>query len=341
MLTPIEIQGITFKAGRGYKKEDVDSFMKALYHDYEIMYKENKELKDKVSTLSDGVQYYKNLEKTLQKALVLAEKTSEETKQAAKKQADVLEEEARIKAKQLLFEARQEYAKIEAKTQELMQNFELYKAQFRQIASTQLDLLDSESFVIHQKTFDFGLEEEVKEEEITPDFKQEENVDKVEVKAFEEEKIQKENLAKQIKEEESVSGVRKETEAELELESEQSKSDEPQVSQTKTESVSTSEMVKETERVDYKDDDFRVNLDGIIDDEEFNKSDSDKDDMAATVSKEFEEEERTQSSMAEPMDTQTDLEIKMLQRLLKEIKKNNEPKAKDDEFEYINTDSEE
>ncbi len=327
MLTPIEIQGITFKAGRGYKKEDVDSFMKALYHDYEIMYKENKELKDKVSTLSDGVQYYKNLEKTLQKALVLAEKTSEETKEAAKKQADVLEEEARIKAKQLLFEARQEYAKIEAKTQELMQNFELYKAQFRQIASTQLELLDSESFIIHQKTFDFGLEEDINEENINeekeiPDVNQAVNVDKVEVKASDEEKIQREKLAKQVSEEKTESSGEK-------IEKQQS------ILQNKTQ----------------EEDDFRVNLDGIIDDEEFSESNTDEDDMAATVSTSFEEEERmksfaeeekrTKSFAEEVMDTQTDLEIKMLQRLLKEIKKNNEPKAKDDEFEYINTDSEE
>ena len=65
MLTPVEIQGITFKTGRGYKRDDVDSFMKALHHDYEIMYKENQDLKERIVTLSDGIQYYKNLAESL------------------------------------------------------------------------------------------------------------------------------------------------------------------------------------------------------------------------------------------------------------------------------------
>ena len=176
MLTPIEIQGITFKTGRGYKKDDVDSFMKALHHDYEIMYKENMELKEKVTTLSEGVQYYKNLEKTLQKALVLAEKTSEETKAAAKKHAEAIENEARQKADHIIYEARQEVHQIEAKAQELLQNFELYKVQFKQILTSQMELVNSSTFDIMKKEFD--LPESEKKENVS---KEPENV-KAEVK---------------------------------------------------------------------------------------------------------------------------------------------------------------
>ena len=42
MLTPIEIQGKTFKnSGMGYSKVDVDSFFSSLTSDYEALYKEN------------------------------------------------------------------------------------------------------------------------------------------------------------------------------------------------------------------------------------------------------------------------------------------------------------
>ena len=48
MLTPIEIQGKTFKnSGMGYSKADVDSFFSTISSDYEALYKENLSLKEK------------------------------------------------------------------------------------------------------------------------------------------------------------------------------------------------------------------------------------------------------------------------------------------------------
>lgn len=329
MLTPIEIQGITFKNGRGYKKDDVDSFMKALYHDYEIMYKENQELKDKVTTLSDGVQYYKNLEKTLQKALVLAEKTSEETKEAAKKQAEALEEEARLKAEKLLLEAKQEYNKIEAKTKELMQNFELYKSQFKQIAKTQLELLESESFEIHKKEFDFHLEQqEQQQDKFDAGLEKALDVDKAEVSAAEEEKLQEEILAMQVAMETEKAEEEKEVE---EAESEEAPSSEMQNESKEMQIKETQSEVTQSDdtQVQLEEEDFRVNLDGILDDSVKSETTQEKSEQSAAPKQEAQE----------PVDTETKLEIKMLQKLLHEIKKNNESVTDDEEFEFINTES--
>lgn len=293
MLTPIEIQGITFKTGRGYKKDDVDSFMNALYHDYEIMYKENKELKDKVTTLSDGIQYYKNLEKTLQKALVLAEKTSEDTKAAAQKEAEAIERQARLNADKILLDAKQELDRIEAKTQELLQNFELYKVQFKQVLSTQMELVNSSKFDIQKK--EFTLFEEKKEAQVEPELKKALDVDKAEVKASDEEVIQAEKLADQIKTETQNETV-----------------DEKASKECKSEVAATtaSELNLEKELADS---------------------------IEAMEKEEKTDKENTETET----DTETDLEIKMLQKLLNEIKKNNESGGKEDEFEFINTESEE
>ena len=52
MLTPIEIQGKTFKnSGMGYSKADVDSFFSTISSDYEALYKENLSLKEKINNL--------------------------------------------------------------------------------------------------------------------------------------------------------------------------------------------------------------------------------------------------------------------------------------------------
>ena len=39
------------------------------------VYREKMEMNDRINVLNDGLQYYKTIEKTLQKALILAERT--------------------------------------------------------------------------------------------------------------------------------------------------------------------------------------------------------------------------------------------------------------------------
>lgn len=148
MLTPIEIQARTFKAGIGYEKKDVEAFMREVLESYETLYKRNVELQDKVSTLTEGVQYYKSIESTLQNALILAEKTSSETKEAAHKQARAIEHQARIEAESIVAESKNELNRIHVQTVQLLQQYEKYKVQFKQLAISQLEMLKSECFEI-------------------------------------------------------------------------------------------------------------------------------------------------------------------------------------------------
>ena len=146
MLTPIELQNKSFKTGFGYDKKDVDNFLKEVYNNYEATYKENVELTDKINMLNEGIQYYKTLEKTIQKALVLAEHTAEETKEAARKQAKNIEDEARAKASIIIEDAKQQMNDLHQKTIRLMEQYENYKLQFKHLAASQIELIESDSF---------------------------------------------------------------------------------------------------------------------------------------------------------------------------------------------------
>lgn len=148
MLTPIDVQAKTFKSGMGYSKADVDSFLTNLYADYETLYRENMELKDKTSLLNESLNHYKDIEKSLQKALVLAETTSEETIASAKTNAAVIEQEARVKAEAIVADAKQELENIRSMTVELLQKYESYKSQYKALATAQMELLASDAFNI-------------------------------------------------------------------------------------------------------------------------------------------------------------------------------------------------
>ena len=172
MLTPVEMQGKTFKSGGlGYDKKDVEAFFRAVTKDYETLYRENMELKDKVAVLNEGIQYYKSIEKTIQKALVLAEKTAETTKEAANKEAKNIEKEAKVKANIMLADARNELESLHNKTIALTQQYEKYKLQFKNLAKAQIEMLETDAFSINVArldtfiTEDEGKKEEPKEEE--------------------------------------------------------------------------------------------------------------------------------------------------------------------------------
>ena len=150
MLTPVEIQNRVFKSGGlGYDKKDVDVFMKEIVDSYEALYREKMELNDKVNVLNEGLQYYKSIEKTMQKALVLAQKTAEETQENAMRTAHNIEKEALTKADILISDAKRELERIHQKTIQLAQQYEKYKLQFKNLAAAQIELLETESYQIH------------------------------------------------------------------------------------------------------------------------------------------------------------------------------------------------
>jgi cell division initiation protein len=147
MYTPVEIQGKTFKgSGMGYSKTDVDTFVADIAKDYQQLYEENVSLKEQVNNLNASLAHYKDIEKSLQKALVLAETTAEETVASAHKNAVVIEQEAVLKAQSIVADAKVELEKIMTQSEDLMKQYENYRAQYKALAKAQIDVLESDAF---------------------------------------------------------------------------------------------------------------------------------------------------------------------------------------------------
>lgn len=156
MLSLIELQSKKVEAKRKkYDADEMDVYLELVFDNYKSLLEENRkleaekaELNKKIKTLSDGVQYYRSIETTLQKALVLAEKTSKETTDAAAVKATEIEKEAHKKADQIVKIAEEEYAQIKNKSARLVQQFNQYKMQLKQAASAQLQLVEGTTFNI-------------------------------------------------------------------------------------------------------------------------------------------------------------------------------------------------
>ena len=144
MITPLEIQNKEFKKGiRGYKEAEIDSFLDEIIVDYEKLYKENNEMKDKIAMLSDQIKYYNRLEETLQNTLVIAQSTAEEVKMSAKKESELIKKEAEEISKKIIDEAHEEVMKIQTSYEEIKAEMAVYKTRFKTLLESQLQTLDS------------------------------------------------------------------------------------------------------------------------------------------------------------------------------------------------------
>lgn len=157
MLTPSEIREKTFKTGLGYEKKDVELFINEISDNYEKLLSENESLNKKVNDLTDSISYYKSIEKTLQRALVIAEKTAQDIKDTADKEAKAIELDAKARAKLIESNALKQAEMLEHKTLNLLKQYDLFKAHFRNLLNAQLELLNSSSFQIN--TLDFSYNE--------------------------------------------------------------------------------------------------------------------------------------------------------------------------------------
>ncbi len=143
MITPLDIENKTFgkQAINGYSTQEVHEFMAELLQDYEKIYKENKEYRERIESLNQGLQHYKSIEDTLQNALVVAQGTAETVKANARVEADNIIKEAEISARKNVDEIGQRVLERQLQLEETEKKFNVYKAKMEALLISQLELL--------------------------------------------------------------------------------------------------------------------------------------------------------------------------------------------------------
>ena len=139
LITPLEIQKKQFKKSlRGYSPKDVESFLDEILEDYEAMYKENIELKDKVNMLADQIRQYNTLEETLKDTLIVAQTTADEVTSTARHKAETIIGDAELKGQRLIDESRDDVRDIKAEYENLRKEIFIFKTRYQSFIEAQL-----------------------------------------------------------------------------------------------------------------------------------------------------------------------------------------------------------
>ncbi len=143
MLTPLDIENKKFSKQMmsGYSVDEVDEFLDEITADYEKLYKESAEAKNKIEDMQEDMAKYKNIENTLNNTLIMAQTAADDVKNLAKQQAEAILNEAQANAKQAVVELEQEIAMKQKELEDLQKQFDVYKAKMESLLISQLELL--------------------------------------------------------------------------------------------------------------------------------------------------------------------------------------------------------
>ena len=119
--------------------------MARLIPEYERLYKENIELKERINELENKLSYYLKIEQTLNSTLLTAQDASEEIKSNAKKEAELILRDAEQRAKQIKQRTSMEIEEQLRILGGLKQQISYYKTQFKALLNIHLEMLAGES----------------------------------------------------------------------------------------------------------------------------------------------------------------------------------------------------
>lgn len=126
----------------GYNKNEVNSFVSNVTTEYESMLNNLKKRDSEIEALKKELEHYKNIESTLNRAVLIAEESSQNIKKTAFDESKVIIEDAKRNASRIINNALIKAEKVENEAETLKRQVERYKKKYRTILEEQLDEIE-------------------------------------------------------------------------------------------------------------------------------------------------------------------------------------------------------
>lgn len=126
----------------GYNKDDVNEFVNEVVDEYENILQKLRVSTNEIECLNKELERYKNLEKTLNDTLLIAQETSANAQKAAMAESKLIIEEAKNNASKIINNSLLKAQGIENEAEELKRKVASYKKRFISLVEGQLDEID-------------------------------------------------------------------------------------------------------------------------------------------------------------------------------------------------------
>ena len=145
-LTPVEIRHV--KLGRrlgGYDRRATETLLEKIAESFEDVWRERADLRDEIERMEGELARFRELEVLLRNTLVSAERSADELRAQAHREADVILDEARVKAREIGGGAESERERVRAEIRRLKTVEAQMRAEYRAFLVTALDRLEGDT----------------------------------------------------------------------------------------------------------------------------------------------------------------------------------------------------
>ena len=144
-ITPVEVRHAQLsRAPLGYSRRATDNLLEAVAQSYEQTWWERADLRDEVERLQAELARFKDMERLLRDTMMSAEKAAEDLRSQSRREYDMLLQEARLKAREIVLEAEAERERIRAEIRRLQTDRSEVQASYRAFLQSALERLDRE-----------------------------------------------------------------------------------------------------------------------------------------------------------------------------------------------------
>jgi cell division initiation protein len=144
-LTPVEIRHVTLpRRPLGYERSGVDRLLSDIAVSFEDVWRERADLRDEIERLESELHRQREIEEALRNTLLSAERMADELRARAHREADLIVEEARAKAREIASTAEAEQERTRDEIRRLRALETDVRAEFRAFLASALDRLEGE-----------------------------------------------------------------------------------------------------------------------------------------------------------------------------------------------------
>jgi cell division initiation protein len=144
-LSPVEIRHVELRRRPlGYDRRAVDGLLDRIVASFEEVWRDREELRDHAERIAGELARARELEELLRNTLMSAERAADEMRAQARKEAELLVEQARIAAREIAANADHERERVRAEVRRLRALEAETRAEFRAFLLAALDRLESD-----------------------------------------------------------------------------------------------------------------------------------------------------------------------------------------------------
>ena len=142
-ITPLDIQQQQFRVRfRGFDMVEVDNFLDLLANEFEELLKDNNQLREEDRRKLARINELEAGEKELRDTLVSAQRITEEMKNSARKEAELIIEEAKLNAQKIVDNGQSQALQVENEINQLKRQRAQFEASFKSHIEMHLKMLE-------------------------------------------------------------------------------------------------------------------------------------------------------------------------------------------------------